>query len=384
MNLGIFYLSFKQLIRKPLYLLLLFAPIGSALIWGYFFEKGQSDLAVPIAIVDKDETEFSRAIVERIIDQPRIQLHFVSSDEAERLLLRNEVDSVFVIKKGFQEHLMVEKRKETIEVWVTPSSVAEGIVREIIASEVLRLTSNIKSAERVVAIIKKMDKEADSFDQIWQEAYAYTDNQWKPEPLMTIQYEQLSVEEPVLKPDESSNNSHYLALWTFFAMLVCFLTVDWVVREKRILFSRIGSTYKGLSSYIIQRSGAMMVIHILQVIISFLFLEKLVGMSLVGLIMMLYYILICFTISLWVASFIDRLSSYYIVSFLIVLVMGILGGGFIAIREFSPFLANLSLVLPQSLILQSESIGVGIRTVGYACFLILLWVLSIRRLRITQ
>lgn len=381
-KMDIFIYKLKLLILNPLslFLLILF-PIAGTLFLGQFFEKGQKEIAIPIALVDEDKSDFSKLIIERLKNQERIQLHQVPADIAERMLARKEVDSVYILKEGFQEKLLQEEREKSIEVWVTPSSFAEGIVREMIASEVTRITSNIKSAERVVTLFKRLNFTTHSFERLWQQAYIYTDNQWVPVPLMTIHYEQMSAEGYRSNSKEGTSYSPFISLWTFFAMLSCFLASDWIVREKQTVFSRIQSTYRGVGSYLFQCSGALLILHISQTIISYIIFKnfELQKMNVETLGMMIFFVVFCLSLSIGVASYTSTLNTYYIMSFLLVFVIGILGGSFFPIQDISNVFAATTSYLPQSLLLKA---GFEIQLYSYFGAIFLLWIFALRRLQI--
>ncbi|WHY87503.1 ABC transporter permease [Neobacillus novalis] len=380
MNLSITYFKIREILRHPLSLLLIFfVPLGLTLIVGHMVEKGQKQLEIPIAIIDEDHSDFSRLLVDRISSQAKLHLYKVSGENAERMLLKNDVDSVFVIKKGFQKRLLTGQREEIIDVWTSPSSIAEGIVREVIASETARLTSDVKAADWVVKVFKNLDIHIDQ-SKTWNAAYHYTDSQWEPEPLMTIQYDQLYLEESG-EDRKELGDSPYLRLWTFFTMLSCFLTSDWIIREKGVLFLRIQSTYHGLVSYLLQSTGALFLFHSFQTMLAFYIFGKIniIQMRPELLMLMIVYPFVCMALSVWSASFTKQIGSYYIVSFLFVIIIGILGGSFFPVQEFSSTLLKLSMFFPQNLLLSNDQ--VKIHTPLFVSGAIVLWMLAIRRLR---
>ncbi|WP_240257760.1 ABC transporter permease [Fredinandcohnia quinoae] len=359
----------KQFVKNPVSLLFLFIiPIGATIGLGSLFEKGQEELAIPIALVDEDKSDFSKIITKRMSDQSKITITNVSREKAEKLLATNEVDSIFMIKQGFQDNLLQEKREDTIEVWVSPSSMAVGIVREVMASEVIRLTSNIKAAEHVEKLYNQKGIEDSS---IWDEAYAYTDAQWDPEPLMTIDYIEQRGKDIVDAKSEIINP--YLGLWTFFTMLACFLAIDWIIKERNTIFARIQTTYQGLSSYLWKSISGYFILHVLQAFMSFIIFIKLdiVENRMSLLVAMILYLFICMSLSVLFASFTRNLNSYYISSFLFVLIVGVLGGSFFPVPE-------LSEVFPQSFV---QHTATNMQTILAICVSSGLIVFAIRRVK---
>lgn len=359
----------KQIVKSPVALLfILIIPIGVTLGFGFLFEKGQSELAIPVALVDEDKGDFSKTITKRMNGQSKIKIIDVSRGNAERLLAKNEVDSVFIIKQGFQDKLLQEKRGNTIDVWVSPSSMAVGIVREVMASEVMRLTSNIKAAERVEKLYNQKGIDTSS---VWAEAYNFTDAQWDPEPLMTIDYKERRGKEINDLKFEFINP--YIGLWTFFTMLACFLTTDWMIKERNTVFTRIHTTYRGLASYLYLSIGGTFILHVLQALISlFIFYQlDIVAFRISVLLGMILFIFINLGLSVMVASFTKNVNTYYISSFLFVLVVGVLGGSFFPVPEVSE-------VFPQTLVQNQASGQQMILVIGLSSGCILL---AIRRFK---
>src|SRR5690606_25932516 len=127
-------------------------------------------------------------ILKRMKGEERIQIIPAQIEEAEKMLLKHEVDSVFIIKDGFQKQLFEGKEDSIVDILLTDASVAYGIVREAIAAEILRLSSNIQAADWVERSFQDLGILKSSPDDLWNEAFRYTDGQWEPEPLMTANF----------------------------------------------------------------------------------------------------------------------------------------------------------------------------------------------------
>ena len=341
----------KRMIRPGSLLLFMF-PLAASILIGTLLEKQQKELVIPIAIVDEDHSQFSREVIEKMKKQDMLVVHEVSSEEAHILLERNEVDSVFVIQPQFQEHLLKEEREATIELWTSPTSVASGIVQEVVASEVTKITSAILASNRVLQLYERKQMDGQS---VWQEAYDYTLGQWEPEPLMTIHYVQENGVHEV-KSDESTTNDvvfvPYLGIWSFFTMISCFVMSDWIVKERPTVFSRIMTTYKGLSSYLFQTNCAVLLFHSAQAFLSFSILSHFawVERNLFLLVGMIFFVIFSTSLSILLASLISHLGSYYVASVLVALILSILGGSFFPITELSPSLETVTRWLPQQLL----------------------------------
>lgn len=343
---GLMMEKLKHMFR-PITLLLFVVPIVAAVGVGSLLEKQQKELVVPIAIVDEDQTDFSRNIINQMELQQRLVVKETSFNDADILLSRNEVDSIFVFKKGFQAHILDDKRKGTIELWTSPTSIASGIVREVVASEVTKLTSSVKAANRVG---KLYQQEKGMEAEVWKEAFEYTEDQLDPKPLMTINY----VHEDRIAGTENKDVlfTSYLGIWSFFTMLSCFITSDWVVKERSILFPRMMTTNIGLASYLKQTSGAYILFHVFQAACSLCILGYFHLMDITFLLYfgMILFIIFTMAISMWTASRMRHLGSYYVTSSLVAFILAIAGGSFFPIVDISPTLEFLSLWLPQKIL----------------------------------
>ena len=364
---------------EPRFLFLLIAPLFATFLLGSFFEKQQETLTVPIALVDEDQTEFSKAIIEEMRNQEMFNVLEVSMLEGKRLLERNEIDSLFILKSGFQERLLEEKEEETITLLTSSTSVASGIVQEVVASEVMKVSSAVMAANRVQRIYEKNGVE-NGFQ--WKDAYDYSMDQWEPSPLMTIDYVAENKGRDT-KVEKTSILFSYLGIWGFFTMIVIFITCDWIVKERSILFSRMKTTYRGLSSYLRQTAGALFFLHGSQSILSFwLFsqFEKIERnmMSLVG---MLSFIVFSLSLSLLLASHIRHLGSYYIGGVFVAFLLSLAGGSFVPVAELSPILGKISNRLPQMLLVSGADVKwqTLLLTLGVSW---LLWRWSVWRLQV--
>ena len=372
----------KRLLQ-PNFLLILFIPLAAAILIGGFLEKQQKELAIPIGVVDLDESDFSKEIIKGMKKQEMIMVYETSSEEGNELLEQNEVDSVFVIKNGFQEQLLKEDREETIELWISPNSVLSGVLQEVVASEVTKITSAIKASNKVQQLYKRNHINSE-FD--WQDAYEYTLKQWEPEPLMTIKYTEDDRHPLGHEVDRTEDAIFvpYLGIWSFFTMSSCFIASAWIAKERPILFSRIRTTYKGLNSYLRQTAGAFLLFYCGQALLSFFILSKFEWIEresnlLIG---MVAFVIISLSISIWVATFFFFFLAYYITGLLVTFILTIMGGGFFPVSEFSPSLEVLSNWLPYELLEEQEAGGgwkMLVITLGSS---LLFWGWSVWRLRI--
>ncbi len=378
---GTTFVMLKQQM-KSVYTFLLILPLVGTFVMGSLLDQQQREFGIPIAIVDMDQTDYSQRVLENMKNQSRVIVQEVSKKKASLLLSKNEVDSVFVMKEGFEQQILLEKREQIVELWVSPNTVASGFVQEVFASEVLQLTSGIKAANKVATLYEQSLTEQIVIDDKWAEALAYNNNQWKPQPLMTIDYVQGENIQQLNDKDDQTIYSPYIGLWSFFTMVVCFVLTDWFVKERGILFPRIQSSWKGLELYIIQRASATVILQLIQVCISYFILIRINDKDLFHLLAMSLYVFYSMGIVLVMASMVKQIGSYYATGIFVSFFVAILGGAFFPIEEMVPFLERYTIIIPTHILFTShqlfERIMACLWTGISICFL---WLLLKWRLR---
>ncbi|KMJ56367.1 hypothetical protein AB685_22300 [Bacillus sp. LL01] len=371
-----------KLFFKPTTLLLLFlVPIGGVLLFGTLVEKGQQEIAIPIAIVDEDDQPFSQAVVDHISNQDRISVVTTSRDEASDMLLRHEVDSVYVIKEDFEVALKRGDRRKTIEVWTSPQSLTTGIVNEIIASMVVRLTSSVNAADRVLVLSSLLELPLEAGeDVVWQETFEFSESQWDPEPLLTIDYRDIS------NGGETSDTmghwlNPYLGMWTFFTLLISILVTDWVIREKGLILPRVRTTFAGIRKYLVVHFMVYVSFFMLQTLAIYfilLYLNK-VEPSVSLFVSMMLFGCVSMAISFLLAAWSKNLVNYHILGMMIVVGLSLVGGSFIPVHELTEGLRVTSTFLPHHAVIYSDSTSLYtfFMTGVVACGML---ILSIKRL----
>ncbi|MDQ0216630.1 ABC-2 type transport system permease protein [Oikeobacillus pervagus] len=352
---GIFFQTLTQTASRPFSFCIYFFPIIAVLVFSFLLDKQQEDLIIPISIVDEDKSELSKSFIQQMKKESRVFVLEDSRELAKKRLMKNEVDSVFLIKENFDKQLLNEERDETIELWSSSTSIATGVVKELLASKVTRLTTTIKASDRVVKIFERKFGRSEETQKLWEEAYQYTDQQWEPRPLMTIAVSTgKTTTKGTKKKEKHESTVPYVNLWGFFTMLSCFLSMEWFIKNQP-LFAKIRSTYKGLAIYLWQRTAAIFFLHIIQAILMFaVFIYfGMIEKNNLLIVHMIFFILFCISSSLFIASINKNRGNYLFFGFFIVFMIGIIGDSFFSISDVSPKLKLFSSWMPQSLLNES-------------------------------
>jgi ABC-2 type transport system permease protein len=343
----------KQLLKRPvLVVMIFFLPLIGTIISSSFLAKVESDSKIPVALVDQDHSKMSTQVIHRLQTTKEIQFLSVNEEQARKQLKKNKIDSIFVFPNGFQQEVEAGNYQGVIDLLTLPSSIATEAVREVVASEVTRSTTNVKAANEVRFLYKVYN--IHEAPDLWKEAYRYTDNQWKPQPLMTIDYE---AEGRKSTKQAGVQMTGYVPLWGFFTLLLCCITSDWMIKERRHLFKRMKTMQKGLRGYIRNISAAYAVLYVLQALISFALFKWLYGLESYGVLLyMCIYVIVCVAFSIWLASESQRVGSYYMISVVMVTGLSIIGGSFFPVGELSVTIEKISQWLPQHLLLYQHAL----------------------------
>lgn len=360
----------KSLFNGQTILFIFLLPTVLTFLFGNLLEQVEEGLAIPIAFVDEDHSQFSKQVIERLNQESRMELYVVTRDRAERLLVKNEVDSVYIIKYRFQENVLKNQLKSVIEVWTNENSIVNGIVQEVVASEVIRLSSNSIAANWVVLNYEQMGLlNKQSADYLWEQAYRYSDSQWEPEPLMTVNTKTVHGNGTETHPNaQRISTSPYIGLWSFFTMVFIIFSLDWLVKEKGRILPRIQTTSKGLRFYITKEVAIRSLLFCIQAGITFILFKEHLQLELttINLFQMIYFINFIVLLIAFFSSLFSNVNTFYLISFLLVLVIGIFGGSFFPVTEWYEGLPlDIRWLFPQTIL-------TGIGSTTYYLFLTLI------------
>ncbi|MET3698999.1 ABC-2 type transport system permease protein [Bacillus oleivorans] len=338
MSLSLFTLQLKLFLKKPIKLLItLFVPFACTWLLFNLFEETQENLSIPIAIVDEDQSETSAIIIERIKALNEIQVHVVDNEDAERQLLQGKIDSIFVFTEGFEEKLMEEDRDQTILVRRTSNSIAYGIVQELLASEVTRISSNMKAANTVVQYYRSLQPELHP-DKVWQDAYLHSDEYWVPEPLMGIDYEWYNVQGKTMEATESQYTANFWRIWSFITVLMVLTSFQWYIRAKEeAIASRLTTTMGGAKVFVLGVGGAHLLLQVVQGLITFILYSVFFETDWSQMGYVIWLTIIAFALGLLLAQWLHNKGSYYVAAFFVSCLFAVLGESFFPISElYSP------------------------------------------------
>lgn len=110
---------------------------------------------VPIGLVIEENSTLSDNLVQRIMDTDYLQVNILDLPEATDLLEKHELDSVFVIKDGYEEDILDNRRSQLLEAYSSNRSFAYFAVVETISSYVQEEATRTKAATEIKDLYDK-------------------------------------------------------------------------------------------------------------------------------------------------------------------------------------------------------------------------------------
>lgn len=195
--------------RRPvLFMMIFFFPILLFSALYPFLKSSANDLAVPIALVDKDQSEWSELVRTRVEEDERVRVILMEEGEASRSAVqKGDVEAAFIFQEEFEESVRNGNLTNTIQ-WIrTERSTLDVFVKELIGAEMMRLALNAKAANTL---------QNWGEDVGWEAAFTHAGTYWDPKPLFQMEYQSTS-------PDQSERSAPRMASWKLVIMAMFFL-----------------------------------------------------------------------------------------------------------------------------------------------------------------
>ncbi|WP_082233083.1 ABC transporter permease [Halobacillus massiliensis] len=170
-------------------LLLLLFPLICMTVFYPYFKNTAEQTAVPIGIVNEDNSVFSELVLERMADSSRVRLMPLSREAANEEVQRGDMEAAFVIEEGFQETIQSGEIKDTITWLRSEDSLLDVFAKEALGAELMRLALNSKAGNAVEL----------AGQTTYDEAFQYSDSFWEPNPLFQMSFEERSPLEPEIE-----------------------------------------------------------------------------------------------------------------------------------------------------------------------------------------
>lgn len=287
----------------------------------------QEETKVPIGLVVEEETQLANQLVKELVNTELLQIHFMELSEALHKLEQHELDSVFVIREGYEEKVLSNRRNQVIEAYSSNQSFAYQAIVETVTS----LAQQDMARSKAAFVIKQLfnDKGAAGdwdYDEIIEKSRERQENSALLKTTFSyynMEQEQKDVTMPLLQ---------VFGVWSFFAMITTFFLFDWMLKETRPnirarwLYTSISFRKYGLGMLLLY-SGFLVVVDYLTVVVFANLFDVTITIKL--LLSLLAFRLTINLLAFLLASVYQQLFMYYVTGFAIALLFITLGGAII-------------------------------------------------------
>ncbi|MDX8045235.1 ABC transporter permease [Gracilibacillus sp. S3-1-1] len=293
----------------------------------YIAETAQDDMNVPIGMVLEEDSSASHLLLEAIEDSSLVSVTSLSEREAIRKLEQHELDSVFIIRAGYEENIHNGNRKNVLTSYYSDRSFAYTPVREMIVSIIQQDTGRSKAADAVMNLERQLNGEQNwAIDEIIEKSRQIE----QEEDLLQNEFRYDTDSEPIAPSNTLWNP---WIIWAFATMLVTILLFDWVIKEQktkvRVRFPFTKITYPAymLMNVFIYLIGLLFIDLITALVFYFVYQVTINILSLVT-----FRMMICLFAFLFV-SLIRHAYASYVAAIMWTLVLIVISGTFL---PFSP------------------------------------------------
>lgn len=314
----------------------------------------QEETRVPIALVVEEQTEMAARLVDDIASTELLHIQFMSLDEALHKLEQHELDSVFVIREGYEDHILANRRNQLIEAYSSNRSFAYRAVVETITSYAQQDAARSKAA----FVIKQLFSDYGMEDEwSYEEVIESSRERQKSEALLQSSFSYYNKDNtaeeqalPLLKA---------WGVWAFFAIITTFFLFDWMLKEnrpsmrQRWLFTEISFKKYACGSLLF----FTVIIFLMDLVTAFIFSSLFQEAWTIRVLISLFaFRLTINMLAFLLASVYKQLFMYYISGLGIALFMIVIGGSIIPldgllekwpwIEEISPVQSLLNGTIP--------------------------------------
>ena len=289
----------------------------------------QKEAKIPIALVVNEKSEMTNKLVKDIQNSTLLTVTISELDDALYKLEQHELDSVFVIRDGYEESILSNRRNSLLDAYSSNRSYAYQAVVEKVTSLVQQDASRSKAAFVIKHLFVERNRSEEwDYDTIikdsrlkqQEEALLRTDFKYSGESTVSTELHGLFVQ--------------VWGIWAFFTIIGAFFLMDWLLNEgrpeirNRWLFSSISFEKYALQKFLFY----LLVVVLVDTCTYFLFssiyeLQESTQM----LLSILAFRIIIHILAFLVAGMSKELVMYYLTGLTIALLLTILGGAFIPI-----------------------------------------------------
>ncbi|KAB3530751.1 ABC transporter permease [Alkaliphilus serpentinus] len=334
-------------------------PLLFTLLAGSIYSPKTASDRIPIAIVDEDNSQFSRFLIELIKNEELLEVLETDEEHGLNLVKEHKVEGTYIIKKGFQAEIKKDSNPE-IDVLKSSNSYGADAISEIIASGLVRLQSNARAAN---IIVKEYDKERslteDEKEKLWMEVYNHSESYWYPQQLMKLEYQSLYLNQT---SDEKTNivgfsEGPFGVLITFLALSGIYGLGAFSKEHKSESFKRLYLITNSSKTLILGNIIPLLIILSFQGCILFYtlnqFFDLYLDVSYIYLTITVFaYLLLISSLVILISTFSYRGENLQNKYSIFVILSSVIGGSFWSVDLMPKILQRLALFTPQGITME--------------------------------
>lgn len=284
---------------------------------------------IPIGLVVEDHSTLSTNLVQRIMETDYLEVSIFDISEATDLLEKHELDSVFVIKDGYEEDILNNRRSKLVEAYSSNRSFAYFAVAETISSYVQEEATRAKTAKKIKDLYEKYGS-SEEWDK--EEIFLKSKEKQQEKQLITTTFSFQWT--PTETGIEATSLLSILGIWAFFQIIATLFMFDWIVKaNSKFLQVRWAFTKISLNSYI---SRSLLVYTVLLSSVDIVSMYVLYLLDLTSPNAKLFLALLGFRVTINILAVLlaknaINMFPYYISVIALTLILTICGGAFIPI-----------------------------------------------------
>lgn len=293
----------------------------------------QGESRVPIALIVEDSSILATQLAEEIEKNEMLSVRRLELDDALHKLKQHELDSVFVIREGYGESVLANRRYGLIEAYSSNRSFAYPAISETIMSLAQQDISRSKAAGVIQQLFLDYGME-DQWD--YEEIIQKSIEKQRKESLLHTSFSYgKQTGQPDEKPMELLNSR---AVWAFFTIIAAFFLFDWMIKESRPSMQvRWLYTSTSFKSHAIRMLGLYSLLTVLSDVLAlFVFhfvLQETVTLSFI-------FPMLAFRVTLNLFAFLlavvyRQLFMYFITGIAVALLLTVTGGAIVPLDALS-------------------------------------------------
>lgn len=132
--------------NKVLLIFSIIFPLIFYIFFSMIFTDYEAVNKVPIAVIDEDQSQLSQKMLSNLSNHQAINLRTTDKEEAFKLIERNFIEAIFILKEGFQENLKDSNFDGSIQlIYLDKSNIAPAM-GDIVASAIITDLAIYKAA----------------------------------------------------------------------------------------------------------------------------------------------------------------------------------------------------------------------------------------------